>query len=222
MKTMQKINLPITGININQPITLQKTIRLINNVGCFLLQPNKGENIMFMKKMFLALIIAAMTTMAAFAQSDENRTQADEASIESKFSNAEDPTGSWMGVVTAGPGGPPPFRVLMNFTKDGGFVGSGDGDVGVTQSGSPQYGVWERIGGRNSRRFALTFFQLFSSNSNSSSQGLGKVRQTVILSRSGDTWRGPATVDIFAPDGILVFSGTATATATRIQSEPLP
>nr|MDQ3375028.1 hypothetical protein [Acidobacteriota bacterium] len=135
---MRKTNLPITGININQPITLQKTIRPINSVGCFLLQPNKGENIMFMKKMFLALIIAAMTTMTAFAQSDEKPTQADEISIGNDFDNAADPTGSWMGVVTAGTGGPPPFRVLMNFTKDGGFTASGDGDVGTTQSGSPQ------------------------------------------------------------------------------------
>ncbi len=222
MKTMQKINLPINGIGINQPTTLQKTTRPINSVGCFLLQPNKGGNFMIMKKMFLALIIAAMTTMAAFAQSNENQTQADEASIESNDDRDRDPTGSWMGVVTAGPGGPPPFRVLMNFTKDGGFVASGDGDVGVTQSGSPQYGVWERIGGRNSRRFALTFFQIFSSNSNASPQRTVKVRQTIILNRSGNAWQGPATVDIFAPDGTLIFSGTATATATRIQSEPLP
>ena len=220
MKTMLKINLPVNGIN--HPTTLQKTTRPINDVGCFLLQPSKGGNFMIMKKMFLALIIAAMTTMATFAQSDENQTQADEASVNSKVSNAGDLTGSWMGVVTAGPGGPPPFRVLMNFTKDGGFVASGDGDVGVTQSGSPQYGVWERIGGRNSRRFALTFLQLYYSNSNSNSQGLGKIRQTIILSRSGDTWQGPGRVDIFAPDGTLVFSGTATATATRIPSEPLP
>jgi hypothetical protein len=219
---MRKTNLPITGININQPITLQKTIRLINNVGCFLLQPNKGENFMIMRKMFLALIIAAMTTMTAFAQSNENQTQSDETSIEINASNAADPTGSWMGVVTAGPGGPPPFRVLMNFTKDGGFTGSGDGDVGTTQSGSPQYGVWERVGGRNSRRFAVTFLQLYSTNGSGASQGMAKIRQTVILSRSGDTWQGPAKVDIFAPNGTLVFSGTATATATRIQSEPLP
>jgi hypothetical protein len=219
---MRKTNLPITGININQPITLQKTIRLINNVGCFLLQPNKGENFMIMRKMFLALIIAAMTTMTAFAQSNENQTQSDEASVRSNFDNAADPTGSWMGVVTAGPGGPPPFRVLMNFTKDGGFTGSGDGDVGTTQSGSPQYGVWERVGGKNSRRFAVTFLQLYSTNGSGASQGMAKIRQTVILSRSGDTWQGPATVDIFAPNGTLVFSGTATATATRIQSEPLP
>jgi len=219
---MQKINLPVNDIGINQPTTLQKTTRLINNVGCFLLQTNKGGNFMIMKKIFLALIIAAMTTMAAFAQSDENQTRADETSVMSNDSNAANPTGSWMGVVTAGPGGPPPFRVLMNFTKDGGFTGSGDGDVGTTQSGSPQYGVWERVGGANSRRFAVTFLQLYSTNGSGASQGMAKIRQTVILSRSGDTWQGPAKVDIFAPNGTLVFSGTATATATRIQSEPLP
>ncbi len=218
---MQKINLPVDGTGINQQTTLQKTTRPINGVSCFLLQTTKGEKIMFMKKMFLALIIAAMTTMTAFAQSDEKPTQADEISIENDFDNAADPTGSWMGVVTAGPGGPPPFRVLMNFTKDGGFTGSGDGDVGPTQSGSPQYGVWERVGGANSRRFAVTFFQLFYAP-DSSPTGLHKIRQTVILSRSGDTWQGPGKVDIFAPNGTLVFSGTATATATRIQSEPLP
>ncbi len=222
MKTMQKINLPINGIGINQPTTLQKTTRPINSVGCFLLQPNKGGNFMIMRKIFLALIIAAMTTMSAFAQSNENQTQSDETSIEINASNADNPTGSWMGVVTNTQGGPPPFRVLMNFTKDGGFTGSGDGDVGTTQSGSPQYGVWERVGGRNSRRFAVTFLQLYSTNGSGASQGMAKIRQTVILSRSGDTWQGPAKVDIFAPNGTLVFSGTATATATRIQSEPLP
>ena len=175
---------------------------------------------MFMKKMFLALIIAAMTTMTAFAQSDENQTQAnDETTIKSNFDNSDNPTGSWMGVVTTAPGGPPPFRVLMNFTADGGFVGTGDGDNFV--GGSPQHGVWERIGGRNSRRFAVTFFQLFYAP-DSSPTGLHKIRQTVILSRSGDTWQGPGKVDIFAPNGTLVFSGTATATARRIQSEPLP
>ena len=173
---------------------------------------------MIMKKIFLALIIAAMTTMAAFAQSDKNQTQADKTSVMSNVLNAGDLTGSWEGVVTAGPGGPPPFRVLMTFTGVGGFVGSGDGDNSV---GSPQYGVWERIGSSNSRRFALTFLQLFYAP-DASSRGSAKIRQTIFLSESGNAWPGPGTVDIFAPDGTLVFSGTATATATRIQSEPLP
>jgi len=160
---------------------------------------------MIMKKMFLALIIAAMTTMAAFAQSNENPTP--------------NITGSWIGVVTNTQGGPPPFRVLMNFTADGGFTGSGDGDNSV---GSPQYGVWERVGrSRLSPRFAATFLQLFY-DENANPTGSAKIRQTIILDSSGNKWQGPAKVDIFAPDGTLVFSGTATATATRIQSEPLP
>lgn len=216
---MQKINLPVNGTGINQPTTLQKTIRLINSVGSLQIQLNKRGNFMIMRKVLLALFIAAMTTMAIFAQSDKNQTQEGQSPIITMVNNAVSPTGSWMGVVTSAPGGPPPFRVLMTFTKDGGFTGTADGDSLV--GGSPQHGVWERIGGTNSRRFALTFFQLFYAP-DSSPTGLHKIRQTVILSRSGDTWQGPGIVDIFAPDGTLVFSGTATTTATRIQSEPLP
>jgi len=161
------------------------------------------------KRMFIALIIAAMTTMTAIAQIREDAIA---------LGNAVKPTGSWIGVVTNTQGGPPPFRVLMNFTADGGFTGSGDGDNSV---GSPQYGVWERIGNRNSRRFAATFLQLFY-DANANPTGSAKIRQTVILNSSGNAWEGPFKVDIFAPDGTLVFSGAGTATATRIQSEPLP
>ncbi len=160
---------------------------------------------MFTRKLFIALIIAAVTTITAFAQTN-NPPQ------------WTSPTGSWEGVVTSIGGGPPPFRVLMNFTADGGFTGSGDGDSAV---GSPQYGVWERIGGKNSRTYAVTFRQLFY-NPDSSSTGSARMQQTVILNETGDTWSGPAVVRIYAPDGTLVFTGTATATATRIQSEPLP
>lgn len=207
---MQKINLPKTGIN--QPTNPQKTTRPLKSVSCFLLQTTKGENTMIIKKMFLALIIAAMTTMAAFAQSNENQT-----SVKSNGPNAATPAGSWMGVVTNDAPGPPPFRVLMTFTGAGGFVGSGDGDNSV---GSPQYGVWERVGSENSRVFALTFHQLFS-DANGNSTGSVKVRQTVFLGASGNDWHGPFTVEIFAPDGTSVFTGTGRASATRIQSEPL-
>ncbi len=160
---------------------------------------------MFTKRIFIALMIAVMTTLTAFAQ----------------INNAPawtSPTGSWEGVVTSIGGGPPPFRVLMNFTADGGFTGSGDGDSAV---GSPQYGVWERIGGKSSRTYSVTFRQLFYLP-DSSSTGSGKIQQTVILNEAGDSWSGPAVVKIYAPDGTLVFTGNATATATRIVSEPLP
>jgi hypothetical protein len=107
----------------------------------------------------------------------------------------------------------------MNFTADGNFIGSGDGDS--FSGGSPQHGVWEQVGNVNSRTYAVTFLQLFY-DQNSNPTGMVKVRQTVILNQTGNAWQGLAIVDIFDPAGILVFSGSATATATRIVSDPLP
>ncbi len=52
--------------------------------------------------------------------------------------------------------------------------------------------------------------------------GSARMQQTVILNESGDTWNGPFVVRIYAPDGTLVFTSVGAATATRIQSEPLP
>ena len=160
---------------------------------------------MFTRKVFIATMIMAMTAIMAFAQTNNAPTWTS-------------PVGSWEGVVTSLNGGPPPFRVLMTFTKDGGFIGTADGDNAV---GSTQHGVWEQIGGKSSRTYAATFRQLFYLP-DSTSTGSGTVRQTVILNEAGDAWQGPAEVKIFAPDGTLVFTGEATATATRIQSDPLP
>ena len=160
---------------------------------------------MLTKKILIMLMIAAMTAITVAAQ-------------EKNAPAWTSPTGSWEGVVTNDVG-PPPFRVLMNFTSDGGFTGSGDGDSAV---GSPQYGVWERIGGKSSRTYMVTFRQLFYDPPNSVPTGYARMQQKVILSESGDSWSGPFVVRIYAPDDTLVFTGTGTATATRIISEPLP
>ena len=160
---------------------------------------------MYMKRTIAGLIITAMIAITALAQINDRPEWIS-------------PAGSWEGVVTSLNGGPPPFRVLMTFTADGSFIGTADGDNAV---GSPQHGVWEQIGGKNSRTYAATFRQLFYLP-DSTSTGSGTVRQTVILNEAGDAWQGPAEVKIFAPDGTLVFTGAATATATRIQSNPLP
>src|SRR5688572_27213557 len=106
----------------------------------------KKEKNMFAKKIFIALFIAAMTTITAFGQ-------------KGAAPSWTSPAGAWVGTVTSGPGGPPPFRVLMNFTADGNFIGSGDGDS--FSGASPGHGVWERIGGTSSRTYAVTFLQLF-------------------------------------------------------------
>lgn len=161
---------------------------------------------MFSKKIFIALIVAVTTAMTVAAQ-------------ERNAPAWTSPAGSWEGVVTSDGGIPAPFRVLMNFTADGGFTGSGDGDSAV---GSPQYGVWERIGGKSSRKYSVNFRQLFYDPLSSTATGYARMQQTVILSESGDTWSGPFVVRIYLADGTQVAIGTGTSTATRIVSEPLP
>jgi hypothetical protein len=168
---------------------------------------------MLIRKIFMAVIITGMTAVTAFGQypSFPNVSVLNAPAWTS-------PAGSWEGVVTNLEGGPPPFRVLLNFTADGGFTGSGDGDSAV---GSPQYGVWEQIGSKNSRTYSVTFRQLFYDPPSSIPTGFARIQQKVVLSKSGDSWSGPFVVRIYTPDGILVFTGTGTTTAQRIVSEPL-
>ena len=88
---------------------------------------------MFTKKTIVALFIAAMMSITVAAQKDNTPEWTG-------------PTGSWEGVVTNDVG-PPPFRVLMNFTADGGFTGSGDGDsIARRHTGNAQY---QRRNGHN-------------------------------------------------------------------------
>ena len=158
---------------------------------------------MYIKKFIGLFIIISATAIASFAQAGSR-------------SAWHSPEGSWEGVVTNLEGGPAPFRVLMTFTAGGGFIGTGDGDNAV---GSPQHGVWERIGGASSRTYAVTFRQLFYM-SDASPTGTARIRQTVLLNKAGDSWSGPFTIEILDADGIVVFIGSGTSTATRIVPEP--
>lgn len=160
---------------------------------------------MYIKKALVAAIVAAIVTITAFAQFNPG-------------SPRTAPTGSWEGVVTNLDGGPPPFRMLMTFTADGGWIGSSDGDSNGASAG---HGVWEQVGGGNSRTFAVTFRQI-QYDQNSVPTASVTVRQTFILDDAGNTMEGPGEVKVFLADGTLVFTGRAVATATRIISDPLP
>ena len=159
---------------------------------------------MNLKRSIIAVAIAAVVTVTALSQYTSRPQWLS-------------PAGSWEGVVTSLNGGPPPFRMLMTFTSDGGFIGSADGDNAVA---SPAHGVWEQIGSKDSRTYSVTFRQIYY-NPDSSSTGSVTVRQKFTLNDAGDAMEGPAEVKIYAPDGTHVFTGLSTATAARIQSDPL-
>ena len=160
---------------------------------------------MYMKKVIAAAFIATMVAVAGMAQFKNN-------------SRLAGPTGSWEGVVTNLQGGPPPFRMLMTFNSDGGWIGSSDGDA--TSGASASHGVWQQIGDGSSRTYAVTFRQI-QDDQNSAPTASVTVRQKFTMNSAGDAIEGPFEVKIFLPDGTLVFTGGGVATAARIQSDPL-
>ncbi|MBA3633378.1 MAG: hypothetical protein H0W58_11325 [Acidobacteria bacterium] len=79
------------------------------------------------------------------------------------------------------------------------------------------HGAWKKIG---SRRYAFTFLQILY-DADGNYQGEAKTRHSITLNRRGDSWSGQLQVEIFDADGNVVFTGSATEQATRIEVEPL-
>ncbi len=178
---------------------------------------------MNIKRILLASVVLAVMASVASAQSLDRPggVQTDPPKRLAGL-QAESLVGSWIATVTpTGPGAPPPFKVLLNFTEDGGFTGSAQGDICQEGVATPGYGAWSPAGGR---RFDMTFLQIIYQPKDPVGIPLGtfKVRQTINLSESGNEWSGPFKGDIFDPTGNLVFASQGTATAKRIVVERLP
>ena len=179
------------------------------------------------KNIFVALMIAgflAFQTSVVFAQSSEIKSneQSDKILEPSDFQQSDRLEGSWRVTVTP-PGGAPSFRGLITFNKDGGLVASAQGDVllnappGVPPVATAGHGAWEKIG---SRRYAFTFLQILY-DADGGYQGEVKIRHKITLNNSGNRWSGQLQSEIFDADGNVVFSGSGTEHATRIEVEPL-
>lgn len=132
-------------------------------------------------------------------------------------SSAEDPGGttapeleaSWQ--VTVTPVGVPiaPFLTYSTFARGGTFLESAQPRQG------PGHGVWRRMG---DREFGITFEKiLFSAEGNFA--GTLRVRETIRLTASGDSYAGDGTADVFDPAGRLVASFCARTQAKRITVE---
>lgn len=131
--------------------------------------------------------------------------------------------GSWTAVVT--PDGSPSFNALLTFDKGGGVIGSAQGDVlldpppGVPPGATAVHGAWKRIG---NNKYLFTVRQIFY-GADGSFQGGNKVRNLVELNPNADTMSGHYVYDITDASGTVVFSGSGTITASRIEAEsPAP
>jgi hypothetical protein len=121
--------------------------------------------------------------------------------------------GSWF--VTVTPSVMPAFVGLITSSADGGLIETNALTLASSLE-SPGHGQWIRI---KPGRYAMTFVNL-EVNPDGSFAGTGKVRSTVTLDPSGNELSGTFQVDIFDPNGVLLFSDSGTVSATRIEVEP--
>ena len=122
--------------------------------------------------------------------------------------------GSWLGISSEG------NRILQSFTSDGIFLAAVQGGVntdplfGVLTTG---HGAWKHLGGR---QFGLTAISINYDINTGAYLGYLKARLVLTLNKAGDQMRGTDKVEIFGPDGELVFTATGNTTFTRIKFEP--
>lgn len=178
------------------------------------------------KKIFGTLIMAgflALQTSVVFAQSNEIKSgeQSDTILEPSDSQQSDRLEGSWRVTVTP-PNGAPSFIGLITFNRGGGLIASAQGDIllnpppGVPPVATAGHGAWEKTG---NRRYAFTFIQILY-GSDGSYQGEAKSRHKITLNNRGNRWSGQLQFEIFDADGNVVFSGSGTEHATRIEVEP--
>ena len=122
--------------------------------------------------------------------------------------------GSWLGTSSEG------NRVILTFNSDGTIHGTVQGAVstipefGVLTSG---HGLWEYLGGK---QFGFTVLSVNYDINSGAYMGMLKARSLLTLNAIGDQMSGLDKVEIFGPDGELVFAVSGNTTFARIKFEP--
>ena len=122
--------------------------------------------------------------------------------------------GSWLGTSSEG------NKIILSFTSDEIALVSVQGAVStIPEFGvlTPSHGVWNHLGGR---QFGLTSISINYDINTGAYLGYLKARLWLTINKAGDQMRGTDKVEIFGPDGELVFAATGNTTFTRIKFEP--
>jgi hypothetical protein len=133
---------------------------------------------------------------------------ADESGSHPAGGHAEGVLGTWL--VDVQPTGDEPFQAMLTLSPGGGVI-----ETETTNPGTAQ-GSWVDRGGG---RLALTL-QRFDLDQQGHPAGHVVVRAE-LAPVGGGRLSGPFSVDVFDPEGNIVFSGTGTATARRFEVQPL-
>jgi hypothetical protein len=123
--------------------------------------------------------------------------------------------GAWKQTVNR-PAPLPPLRSLQVINRGGTAVEMSNEPPG---SRSPMFSTWKRIGGR---LYAATGEHFLFNPQTGEFQGTRKINRTIELARDGQSFQAVARVTTFDPQGNVVGTLVARASAERIQLEPIP
>jgi hypothetical protein len=123
--------------------------------------------------------------------------------------------GSWLG--SSGEGN----RIIQSYTADGVVLASVQGEVSTNPGFgaiTPAHGVWTYLG---RQQFAVTAKSILYDINTGEYLGYLKARLLLTMSANGNEMNGTDRVEIFGPDGSLVFAAPPGSTSfTRIRHEP--
>jgi hypothetical protein len=161
-----------------------------------------------------ALYVIAITLLTVWTP---HRAQAQ--SLDNSFQaqpRENDPTGAWTYTVTETKTGKI-IRGTALFTKDGGMIGSIQGEGACCPIVTPGYGVWTRTG---QHTLAVTFKAILYDDQGTL-VGIGTGRQSITLNSSRELV-GRGVFTITAPDGAVTVTPEVTFVGERVRVEPLP
>ncbi len=148
--------------------------------------------------------LSSITVLVAFIVAPATQVNADNRS--------EKLLGSWNAVVTTEIQGVT-FPSLLTFTSDGSVIA----DEPPSSFETSGHGNWISTG---PGQVAFTFMTLVGSIEGPLSAKY-KVVGTLKLGSDKESWSGPFKIDIFDPNGQMIFTDHGTFSLTRIAVEPL-
>ncbi len=103
------------------------------------------------------------------------------------------------------------FASIGTFMSGGTFLDSTSGTPQALKT--PGQGVWSHVSG-NTFRFS---FKAFTFDAGGNFTGWTILRHQANLNRRADEYESAGTLQIYAPNGILLFTGCSSTTATRFE-----
>ena len=160
-----------------------------------------------MKRTMSAVMVLMMMAAAAWAEEGPEVPGRGENVLNRQLH------GAWKVTQIPGEGGPPPFEMLMVFTRDGGVVQTDAGPPNPLQF-SPGIGEWKRTGNGYSVGYTQLEFDVAQNH-----VGVFRAKLDVTVDEDKNTMTGTVRVRFYDLNDTLLFEAEGTVEGRRLAIE---